>query len=93
MKKLNELLKDSSKIKDEIVVAFKPKHEYHKFDDNDRIHIRIMAIIELAHNRELMEYILNHRIKEIIKYNPVDDMVYYKIRFIKERRTKYRGDC
>lgn len=88
----------------ELIKGLKPKNEAYCFiyefkkegemtcDDQDRKHLRILSILQLAHNREALEYILNHKFSESFKVDKDRRLVYYKIRIIKERR-KYRGDC
>ena len=92
MTHIKEILK-AVKPSDDIAIAFKSKSGLDKITDQDKKHVRIMAILQLAHDRELMNYIINHDFTESFKYDKENKTLIYKIRFIKERRTKYRGDC
>ena len=92
MNQIKELLK-AVKPSDEIRIVFKNKVGVVELTEQDRRHIRIMAHIELAHDRELMTYILNHAFTESIKLDNKTGEVIYSLKFQKERRTKYRGDC
>ena len=92
MNHIKELLK-AVKPSDEIKLVFKNKVGNFELNDQDKKHIRIIAIIELAHDRELMNYILNHSFKESFKLDQEKQEVIYTIKFYKERRTTYRGDC
>ena len=80
------------KDKDDIVHVFNCKEKDHIFNEQDKFHIRAMAILQLAHNKELFEYVMSHEVKERFQYDKEKNVVYYRIRFIKERR-KYRGDA
>ena len=92
MTHIKELLK-AVMPSDEIKLVFKNKLGNATLTDQDKKHIRIIAIIELAHDRDLMNYILNHSFKESFKLDEKKQEVIYTIKFIKERSKNYRGDC
>ena len=74
------------------VFTFVCKKDDHTFDEQDRKHLRIMAILQIAQDRETLDNIMRHKFSESFKVDKETKTVYYKIRIIKERR-KYRGDC
>lgn len=92
MKSIKDIIKNMDMDKDEVVFIFKGKKEDHTLNEQDKIHIRIMAILQLAQNRELLDYVMNHKVKENINYDKEKNIVCYRLKFIKERR-KYRGDA
>lgn len=93
MNHIKNLLKNLKPKDEAYVFAYKFKKEGEMtFDDQDRKHIRMLSILQLAKNKEAVEYILRHKFSESFKVDKDRRMVYYKIRIIKERR-KYRGDC
>ena len=93
MNHIKNLLKNLKPKDEAYVFAYEFKKEGEMTcDDQDRKHIRILSILQLAHNREALEYVLSHKFSESFKIDKDRRMVYYKIRIIKERR-KYRGDC
>lgn len=75
------------------VFAFKCKKDDHTFDEQDRKHLRIMAILQIAQDHETLDNLMRHKFSESFKVDNEHKMVYYKIRIIKERRRKYRGDA
>ena len=89
---IKEILK-AMKPQDSVTIGFKAKQPVEQITKQDKQHIRIMAILQLAHDRELMYHILNHEFTESFKYDEKEQLLIYKIRFKKERRPKYRGDC
>ena len=91
MKTIKELLK-AVKPSDKITFCFKQKKPIEKLTDQDKKHTRIIAILNLAHDQETINYILNHSFTESFKYDKEKGELIYEIRFIKER-SKYRGDC
>ena len=92
MNHIKDLVKGMAKDKDEIVYIYKGKQEDHILNEQDKFHIRAMSILQLAHNKELFEYVMSHEVKERFEYDKAENVVYYKLKFIKERR-KYRGDA
>lgn len=94
MNHIKNLLKNLKPKDEAYVFAYEFKKDGEMtFDDQDRKHIRMLSILQLAHNREAVEYILRHKFSESFKVDKDRKMAYYKIRIIKERRKKYRGDC
>ena len=91
MTHIKELLK-AVRPSDKISFCFKPKKPIDQLTDQDKKHTRIIAILNLAHDQETINYILNHKFKESFKFNKETGELIYEIKFIKEGR-KYRGDC
>ena len=93
MNHIKELLK-TFKPSDKIQLHFNSKTFASEITDQDKKHCRIIAILQLARTEpETLDYILNHSFRESFKYDKEKSELTYEIRFIKERRTKYRGDC
>lgn len=94
MNHIKDLIKNMDMNKDEVAFIFKGKQEDHTLNEQDKIHIRIMAVLQLAHNRELLDYVMHHKVKEIITYDKEKNIVCYRLKFIKERKVKsYHGDA
>lgn len=94
MKKLDELLSMlDGKNKGSLILVFEDKKHKGSIDEQDKKHIRILATLQLAHDKEVLEYLLNHKFNERFKYDKDKEVVIYEIRFIKERKVKQYADC
>lgn len=94
MKKLDELLTMlDGKNKGSIILMFEDKKHKGSFDEHDKKHIRILATLQLAHDKEVLEYVLNHKFNERFKYDKDREVVSYEIRFVKERKVKKYADA
>lgn len=76
-----------------IVVGFKrkPDRRTEKITEQDRKHVRIMAILEIANNG-LIEKMINEDFVEDFEFDKEKQVVYYKVRFIKERESVKYAD-
>lgn len=91
MKSIKDLIK-GIRPNNKLVFSFKCKFDEHEVTDHDKKHCRIIAILQLAKDREMLDYVMSHKFNESFKYDKETQILNYTIKFIKERR-KYRGDC
>ena len=75
----------------EFVIGFKPKQDKNFIDDQDKKHIRIMAILQIAKNGSIEE-VLNREFTEKFIYDKENQMAYYCIKFKRKVVKKY-ADC
>ena len=76
----------------EFVVGFKPKNDLKIMTDQDKKHIRILAILQLAHDNQV-EKILNANFNEKFYYDQENKMAYYCIKIQRERKDVKYADC
>lgn len=93
MTNINELLDKIGMNRNCLIFCFEDKHKKKTIDEQDKKHIRILATLELARDRKMLEKVLNSKFKEEFKYDDERDIAIYKIIFIKERRTKANADA
>lgn len=94
MKKLDELLKMiDGKNKGSLILLFEDKKHKGSIDEHDKKHIRILATLQLAHDKEILDYIMSHKFNEKFKYDKDKEVVIYEIRFVKERKVKEYADA
>lgn len=95
MKSIKEIVEKSlkKKIRDEIIAVFRAKEKGHILNDQDKKHIRIMAILQFARQEGIIERIMKSQFKEEFEYDEKSDSVIYHIVFIKERRKKLHADA
>lgn len=74
------------------VIGFKIKRYMEKVTNQDKIHIRILAILELEKRVEIDE-ILKRKFREVFIFDKEAQITYYCIKFIKERKVKSYADC
>lgn len=74
------------KIPEDIIVGFKRKPDRHaeRLTEQDKKHIRIMAILEIARNG-VIQKMIDEAFVEEFEFDVEKQVVYYKVRFIKER--------
>ena len=75
----------------EFVIGFKSKEQRKSITDQDKKHIRIMAILQIANNGSIGE-ILDSEFTEKFIYDEEDQMAYYCIK-IKRKEGKKYADC
>ena len=76
------------KIPEDIIVGFKRKPDKYaeRLTEQDKKHIRIMAILEIARN-EVIQKMIDEAFVEEFEFDVEKQVVYYKVRFIKERSS------
>lgn len=91
---LENLLKEDQTQYD-IIVGFKAKQEIKEFTKQDKNHIRIMAILRIAKdNDEIIHRMINHAFTEHFSFDQKNNIAYYHVKFIKERKVKKKyADC
>lgn len=72
----------------EIVIGFKSKQDKNYIDDQDKKHIRIMSILQIAKNGNIEE-IMNREFTEKFIYDKEDQTAYYCIKFKRKVVKKY----
>lgn len=74
------------KIPEDIIVGFKRKPNKHaeRLTEQDKKHIRIMAILEIAKGG-IIQKLIDEAFVEEFEFDVEKQVVYYKVRFIKER--------
>ena len=77
------------KIPEDIIVGFKrkPNMKTDKLTAQDKKHVRIMAILEIANNG-LIQKMIDEAFVEEFEFDVEKQVVYYKVRFIKEKENK-----
>lgn len=90
---LEEILKNENNY--DFVIEFKAKQEIKEFTTQDKNHLRIMAIINIAKNNdEVINRMINHAFTEHFKFDQKNNTAYYCVKFIKERKVKKKyADC
>ena len=76
------------KIPEDIIVGFKrkPDKPANRLTEQDKKHIRIMAILEIAKGG-IIQKLIDEAFVEEFDFDVEKQVVYYKVRFIKERST------
>ena len=76
------------KIPEDIIVGFKrnPDKRAERLTEQDKKHIRIMAILEIAKGG-IIRKLIDEAFVEEFEFDVEKQTVYYKVRFIKERGT------
>ena len=76
------------KIPEDIIVGFKrkPDKRAERLTEQDKKHIRIMAILEIAKGG-IIKKLIDEAFVEEFEFDVEKQVVYYKVRFIKERGT------
>lgn len=74
------------KIPEDIIVGFKrkPDKRAERLTEQDKKHIRIMAILEIARSG-IIRKLIDEAFVEEFEFDVEKQVVYYKVRFIKER--------
>ena len=88
--KLRQMIKEL--LKYDITIGFKSKHQHEFITDQDKKHIRIMSILQIAKNGQIDE-IMNREFTEKFIYDKEDRMAYYCIRFCRRKEGKNYADC
>lgn len=75
------------------ILGFKRKEPTDKLTEQDKKHLRIFAVIKLLKEGQL-DYVVRHDFIEKIEFDKNEQMAYYKIKIIRNKRkeTKY-ADC
>ena len=77
----------------DIVIGAKNKTDNKvKLDEQDKLHIRVIAILNIAKAGQI-DLLLNRKFKEKFIYDEEDQMAYYCVKLIKERKVKKYADC
>lgn len=76
----------------DFVIGFKSKEKRNIMTDQDKKHIRIMAILQIAKNGSI-EQIMNSEFTEKFIYDKEDQMAYYCIKLIRRKEGKKYADC
>ena len=74
------------KIPENIIVGFKrkPDKRAERLTEQDKKHVRIMAILEIARGG-IIQKLIDEAFVEEFEFDVEKQVVYYKVRFIKER--------
>ena len=83
---INDLIKQNANY--DFVLVFVPKSEMLTLTDQDKKHIRIMAILRLAKDGQI-DKILNVNFTESFSIDTEHKVVLYKIKIIRERKKHY----
>lgn len=88
---LEEILKNQDNY--DLIIGFKAKRIKDKITNQDKKHIRIMAILKMA-KEGIIEKLMSVKFNESFVFDEEEQVAYYRIKFIKERKdqTKY-ADC
>lgn len=78
----------------EIVIRYKAKDGKNKdsLDEQDKKHIRIMAILQLGHDQQI-DYVLSRDFKEKFIFDKKTQMAYYCIKILRRKEGKKYADC
>lgn len=76
----------------EFVIGFKSKEQRKSITDQDKKHIRIMAILQIAKNGSI-EKIMDSEFTEKFIYDEEDQMAYYCIKLVRRKEGKKYADC
>ena len=75
----------------DIVIGFKSKQDRITISDQDKKHIRIMAILQIAKSGQIKE-IMDREFDEKFIYDNKEQMAYYCVKFKRKEGRKY-ADC
>ena len=74
------------------VIGCKKKDGDNFMSEQDKKHIRILAILQLARDQQI-DYVLHHKFNEKFVYDTDNQMGYYCIKIIKGKEGKKYADC